>query len=77
MDQSSQKYKLAPLDLSCILLVQVYRKLVGCKDHFSHLQVLVKVLDHHDAVIVVISLLGYVVLDLQIQKCVEFDIDLP
>ena len=50
---------------------------MGCKDHFSHLQVLVEVLDHHDAVLVVTSLLGYVVLNLKIQKSVEFSIDMP
>ena len=55
--------------------MQVYRKLEGCKDHFSHLQVLVEVLDHHDAVLGVTSLLGYVVLHLKIQKGVEFSID--
>ena len=49
----------------------------GCKDHFSHLQVLVEVLDHHDAVLVVTSLLEYVVLNLKIQKSVEFSIDMP
>ena len=57
--------------------MQVYRKLAGCRDHFSHLQVLEEGQGHHDAVLVVTSLLEYVVLNLKIQKSVEFSIDMP